>query len=171
MTKFIIRRLISIIPTMFIIITLSFFLIRFAPGGPFSSERNVPEQVLQNLLKKYHMDEPLMQQYFRFCGDILRWDFGPSFRYKESTVNELIDQTSWRKAEAGDSELEEAASGAADEAAGDSTADGGSAEPEVTGEAAGSAVREEDVAEDEGAAEDDDSAAGRLEQHPDDERS
>jgi oligopeptide transport system permease protein len=93
MAKFIIRRLISIIPTMFIIVTLSFFLIRFAPGGPFSSEKNVPEQVLQNLLKKYHMDEPLLNQYIRYCGDILRWDFGPSFRYKESSVNELIDQT------------------------------------------------------------------------------
>jgi oligopeptide transport system permease protein len=92
MTKFIIRRFLSLIPTMFVIITLSFFLIRFAPGGPFSSEKNVPEQVLQNLLKKYHMDEPLGKQYLRYFGDILRGDFGPSFRYKESSVNELVAQ-------------------------------------------------------------------------------
>jgi len=92
MTKFIIRRFLSLIPTMFVIITLSFFLIRFAPGGPFSSEKNVPEQVLQNLLKKYHMDEPMMKQYLRYFGDVLRGDFGPSFRYKESSVNELVAQ-------------------------------------------------------------------------------
>ena len=78
---------------MFVIITLSFFLIRVAPGGPFSSEKNVPEQVLQNLLKKYHMDEPLGKQYLRYFGDVLRGDFGPSFRYKESSVNELIAQS------------------------------------------------------------------------------
>lgn len=93
MTKFIIRRFLSLIPTMFVIITLSFFLIRVAPGGPFSSEKNVPEQVLQNLLKKYHMDEPLGKQYLRYFGDVLKGDFGPSFRYKESSVNELIAQS------------------------------------------------------------------------------
>ena len=92
MTKFIIRRFLSLIPTMFVIVTLSFALIRLAPGGPFSSEKNVPEQVMQNLLKKYHMDEPLVKQYFRYFGDVLRGDFGPSFRYKESSVNELVAQ-------------------------------------------------------------------------------
>ena len=90
MSKYIIRRLLSLIPTMFIIVTLSFFLIRFAPGGPFSSEKKVPEQVLQNLMKKYHMDEPMGKQYLRYLGDVLRGDFGPSFRYRDSTVNELI---------------------------------------------------------------------------------
>ncbi len=93
MSKYIIRRLLSLIPTMFVIVTLSFFLVRFAPGGPFSSEKKVPEQVLQNLLKKYHMDEPLGKQYVRYLGDVLRWDFGPSFRYRDASVNELIAQT------------------------------------------------------------------------------
>ncbi|MEI6876856.1 MAG: ABC transporter permease subunit [Spirochaetota bacterium] len=93
MTKFIIRRLLSLIPTMFVIVTLSFFLIRFAPGGPFSSEKKLPEAVLQNILKKYHMDESLPRQYLRYLGDILRGDFGPSYKYKESTVNELIAQS------------------------------------------------------------------------------
>ncbi len=92
MTKFIIRRFLSLIPTMFVIITLSFFLIRFAPGGPFSGEKNLPEQVIQNMLKKYHMDEPLGKQYLRYFGDVLRGDFGPSLRYKDSTVNELINR-------------------------------------------------------------------------------
>jgi oligopeptide transport system permease protein len=93
MTKFIIRRMLSLIPTMFIIVTLSFFLIRYAPGGPFSSEKKLPEAVLQNIMKKYHMDESLPRQYLRYMGDILRGDFGPSYKYKESTVNELIAQS------------------------------------------------------------------------------
>lgn len=93
MSRYIIRRFLSLIPTIFIIVTLSFFLIRFAPGGPFSGEKNVPEQILQNLMKKYHMDEPMLQQYLRYLGDLLRGDLGPSYRYRDSTVNELISQT------------------------------------------------------------------------------
>ncbi|HCM26946.1 MAG: ABC transporter [Treponema sp. GWB1_62_6] len=93
MARFIIRRLLSIIPTMFIIVTLSFFLIRFAPGGPFSSEKKLPEQVLENILKKYHMDEPMPQQYLRYLGEVVRGDLGPSFRYQDQTVNELIART------------------------------------------------------------------------------
>ncbi len=90
MSKFIVRRLLSVIPTLFIIVTLSFFMIRLAPGGPFSREKKIPQEVLQNILKKYHMDEPLLNQYFRYLGDVLRFDLGPSYRYKDSTVNELI---------------------------------------------------------------------------------
>ncbi|MDA8426259.1 MAG: oligopeptide ABC transporter permease OppB [Treponema sp.] len=93
MTKFIIRRFLSLIPTMFVIVTLSFFLIRFAPGGPFSGEKVLPEQVIQNLMKKYHMDQPMYKQYLEYLGNVLRGDFGPSFRYKESTVNELIGES------------------------------------------------------------------------------
>ncbi len=90
MSKFIVRRLLSVIPTLFIIVTLSFFMIRLAPGGPFSREKKIPQEVLQNILKKYHMDEPLLNQYFRYLGDVLSFDLGPSYRYKDSTVNELI---------------------------------------------------------------------------------
>ncbi|MCX7655130.1 MAG: oligopeptide ABC transporter permease OppB [Treponemataceae bacterium] len=93
MLRFIIRRLLSIIPTMFIIVTLSFFLIRFAPGGPFSSEKKIPEQVLQNILKKYHMDWPLYKQYGKYLYDLLHGDLGPSFRYQDQTVNELVAAT------------------------------------------------------------------------------
>ncbi|MEN6499529.1 MAG: ABC transporter permease [Rectinema sp.] len=91
MARYFIRRALSVIPTLFIVITLSFFLIRLAPGGPFARERDVPEAILQNLLKRYHMDEPLFKQYLRYMGDILRWDFGPSYRYRDLTVNEIID--------------------------------------------------------------------------------
>ena len=90
MGKFIFRRILGLIPTMFLIVTLSFFLIRLAPGGPFSREKKVPPEVIQNLLKKYHMDEPLFKQYLRYMGDVLRGDLGPSFKNKDYTVNELI---------------------------------------------------------------------------------
>ncbi|MDR2617597.1 MAG: ABC transporter permease subunit [Treponema sp.] len=93
MGRFIVRRLVSIIPTMFIIITLSFFMMRAAPGGPFSSEKEVPRGVMENLLKKYHMDEPLPRQYLRFLGDVVRGDLGPSFKNKDFTVNALIAQS------------------------------------------------------------------------------
>jgi oligopeptide transport system permease protein len=78
---------------MFIIITLSFFMMRAAPGGPFSREKEVPRGVMENLLKKYHMDEPLPKQYLRFLGDVARGDLGPSFKNKDFTVNELIAQS------------------------------------------------------------------------------
>jgi ABC-type dipeptide/oligopeptide/nickel transport systems, permease components len=93
MFRFVVRRLLSLIPTLFLIITLSFFIIRIAPGGPFSSEKQVPPEVLQNIMKKYHMDEPLPQQYLRYMGDILHGDLGPSFKYKDYSVNELIAQS------------------------------------------------------------------------------
>jgi oligopeptide transport system permease protein len=92
MARYFIRRVLSLIPTLLIIVTLSFFMIRLAPGGPFAREKEVPELILQNLLKRYHMDEPLSKQYLRYLGDIIRWDLGPSFRYRDVTVNEIIDQ-------------------------------------------------------------------------------
>lgn len=92
MSRFIIRRLLSLIPTLFIIITISFFIIRVAPGGPFASEKQLPPEVLQNIMRKYHMDEPLPKQYVRYLADIARGDLGPSFRYKDYSVNDLIAQ-------------------------------------------------------------------------------
>jgi len=65
-------------------------MIRFAPGGPFSAEKKVPAQVLKNLEAKYHMDEPLIQQYFRYLRDLSRFDLGPSFKHSNRTVNEII---------------------------------------------------------------------------------
>ncbi len=90
MTKFIIKRFLSLIPTMFLIVTFSFFIIRIAPGGPFSSEKKVTEEVMQNLMHKYHMDEPLFKQYLRYMGDVLQGDLGPSYKNKDYTVNQLI---------------------------------------------------------------------------------
>jgi len=90
MTKFIIRRLLGLIPTLFIIVTVSFFIIRLAPGGPFDQEKTVPKLVLENIMKKYYMDEPLWKQYGRYLWDVARGDLGPSYRYADKDVNYLI---------------------------------------------------------------------------------
>lgn len=84
------RRLLGAIPTLFLIITLAFFMIRIAPGGPFDVDKTLPPQVQANIEKKYHLDEPLYQQYGRYVWDILHGDFGPSFQYKDYSVTELI---------------------------------------------------------------------------------
>lgn len=85
-------RFLGLIPTMLVLITIAFFLIRVAPGVPFDSEKVLPPEIRANLDAKYHLDEPLLQQYFRYLGQIVSGDFGPSFQYKDWTVNELI----WR---------------------------------------------------------------------------
>jgi oligopeptide transport system permease protein len=85
-------RLLGLIPTLLMLITIAFFLIRVAPGGPFDSEKPLPPEIRANLDAKYHLDEPLIQQYFRYLGQILVLDFGPSYQYKDWSVNELIAQ-------------------------------------------------------------------------------
>jgi len=92
MIRFIIRRFLSLIPTIFLIITFAFLIVRSAPGGPFSGERNVPPEILENLQKKYHMDESMPKQYLRYMGQVAQGDLGPSFRYKDYTVNQIIKQ-------------------------------------------------------------------------------
>ncbi|SUP08680.1 oligopeptide transporter permease [Vibrio metschnikovii] len=75
---------------MLVLITLSFFLMRFAPGNPFSSERPLPPEVMANINAKYGLDKPVSVQYITYLGNILRGDLGPSFKYKDYTVNELV---------------------------------------------------------------------------------
>ena len=87
-----VSRLLGLVPTLLMLITIAFFLIRVAPGGPFDSEKVLPPEIRANLDAKYHLDEPLLQQYFRYLGQIITLDFGPSFQYKDWTVNELIAQ-------------------------------------------------------------------------------
>ena len=90
MTKFIIRRFIGLIPTLFIIITLSFFIVRIAPGGPFDKDKRLPPEILKNIEKKYHLDESLVKQYGRYLLDMARGDLGPSFSYPDHDVNFFI---------------------------------------------------------------------------------
>jgi ABC-type dipeptide/oligopeptide/nickel transport systems, permease components len=90
MAKYIVKRLLGMIPTLLIIITLSFFIVRIAPGGPFDGERALPEVVKRNIEAKYHLDEPILKQYGRYLFDVLRGDLGPSYKYKDHDVNYLI---------------------------------------------------------------------------------
>jgi oligopeptide transport system permease protein len=84
------RRLIVALPTLFIIVTLSFFMMRAAPGGPFDQERQLPPDILRNVERAYHLDKPLLQQYLLYLGGVVRGDLGPSFRTKDFSVNELL---------------------------------------------------------------------------------
>lgn len=94
MGKFIVKRLLSLIPTMFLIVTFSFFVIRLAPGGPFSSERKMTPEVERNIMHKYHLDEPMIKQYLRYMGELItKGDLGPSYKNKDYTVNQLIGQS------------------------------------------------------------------------------
>ncbi len=90
MLSFISRRLISAIPTLFLIVTISFFLIRLAPGGPFDLERPLEAKVMENLNKIYKLDRPLFEQYLLYLGALVRGDFGPSFIMRDFSVAELF---------------------------------------------------------------------------------
>ena len=90
MLRFIANRLLQAIPVLLVVITVTFLLIHSAPGGPFSDEKAVPPEVARALEAQYNLDQPLWQQYTSYLGDVLRGDFGPSFKYSGRTVNELI---------------------------------------------------------------------------------
>ena len=90
MTRFIINRLLQAIPVLLIVITCAFFLVRLAPGDPFSSEKALPVEVLKGLNEHYNLDKPLHIQYFAYLGDLLTGNFGPSYKYPGRTVTEII---------------------------------------------------------------------------------
>ncbi|OZI39310.1 ABC transporter [Bordetella genomosp. 1] len=90
MLSFVLRRLASAVPTLLIVVTLSFFLMRFAPGGPFNLERPLPPQTMANLMQTYQLDQPLWRQYTHYLANAVRGDFGPSYVYKDNSVAELI---------------------------------------------------------------------------------
>ena len=78
------------VPTLWAIATITFFMIRLAPGGPFMAEKDIPQNVKQQLLHKYGLDQPLPVQYGRFLASAARFDFGPSYRYPSRQVSEII---------------------------------------------------------------------------------
>ena len=99
MLRFAVKRALGAIPTLFLILAITFFMMRLAPGGPFDKERKVTAEVEANLARAYHLDEPLWMQFSRYVGNLLKGDFGPSFQYKDFTVSELIwngFQVSWK---------------------------------------------------------------------------
>lgn len=90
MLKFVLWRFLVAIPTLLILIGLSFTMIRMAPGGPFDGEKQLPPDIEANLRAAYHLDEPLYQQFGRYVFNLLQGDFGPSFQYRDFSVTELI---------------------------------------------------------------------------------
>jgi oligopeptide transport system permease protein len=90
--RYFFTRLAGAIPTLLIIITATFFLMRAAPGGPFDQEQTLPPEIVANLQSAYGLDQPIWTQYGRYLKSLLHGDFGPSFKYKDFTVTELIGQ-------------------------------------------------------------------------------
>ena len=90
MLQLIFKRLLVAVPVLIIVASLTFFLVRLAPGGPFDSEKAVSPQVLKNLNEVYNLNAPLYEQYFDYMTNALTGDFGPSFRYPGRSVSEMI---------------------------------------------------------------------------------
>src|SRR5690606_7553247 len=90
MWRFIALRILQAIPVLLTVVTVTFFLVRAAPGGPFASEKAVLPQVQAALEARYRLDQPMLQQYVSYLGDLVRGDLGPTFRYPGRTVDELI---------------------------------------------------------------------------------
>jgi oligopeptide transport system permease protein len=87
---FLLRRCASGVLTLFVLLTLSFFMLRAAPGGPLDRERSLPPQIEAAIAAQFQLDAPLWRQYLRYLGNVLRGDFGPSFQYDGYRVGELI---------------------------------------------------------------------------------
>jgi oligopeptide transport system permease protein len=90
MIKIILGRLLQLIPVLWILLTLTFFLSKASPGGPFSAERQATPEVIQKLNEYYGLNRPLWQQYLSYIEKVARLDFGPSYSYPTESVNEVI---------------------------------------------------------------------------------
>ena len=90
MFRFILSRFLQSLLALFLVITATFFMIRFVPGGPFTQEKAVTPEILRNLEAHYGLNKPLWQQYLDYLGSLSRGDLGPSFKYPNRTVNEII---------------------------------------------------------------------------------
>jgi oligopeptide transport system permease protein len=90
MLNYAFKRILTIIPTLFAIITLTFFLMRIAPGGPFDEERPLAPAVLENIQASYGLNKPLIEQYFIYMSNLLQGDMGPSFVYRDKRVHEVL---------------------------------------------------------------------------------
>ena len=93
MLTFLLKRLFHGLAVIWVVATLTFILLRLAPGGPFDRERKLPPEVLANIEAKYHLDEPLFRQYLRYLTGILHADLGPSYKYLDRGVKEIILDT------------------------------------------------------------------------------
>ena len=90
MAKYILKRIATSIITLWAVITITFFMLRLLPGGPFTGERNIPEAIMQNLEVKYGLDKPLFEQYGLYLKNLLQGDLGESMKYAGKEVSEII---------------------------------------------------------------------------------
>lgn len=90
MTKLIFYRILQTIPVLLLVTTMTFTLVHMAPGGPFDSEKKISPEILKNLNERYNLNAPLHEQYFDYLSNVIRGDFGPSFKYVNRSVTELI---------------------------------------------------------------------------------
>jgi oligopeptide transport system permease protein len=90
MLRYTLLRILGAIPTLLLVIALAFMMVHAAPGGPFDAERRLPPEVEANIAAAYHLDEPLPRQFLRYLGGLVQGDLGPSYRYRDYSVSELI---------------------------------------------------------------------------------
>ena len=90
MLRYTLLRLLGAIPTLLLVIVLAFLMVHAAPGGPFDAERALPPDIEANIARAYHLDEPLPKQFLRYLSGLLQGDLGPSYRFRDHTVNDLI---------------------------------------------------------------------------------
>jgi len=91
--KFVLSRTLTGIFVIFAVATITFFLLRTLPGGPFDAEKKLPPQIKKNIEAKYHLDEPVWKQYISYLKNLASGDFGPSYKYIDRSVNEIIGET------------------------------------------------------------------------------
>jgi oligopeptide transport system permease protein len=92
MLRYVLRRLLWALPTLLVIATIAFCLLHAAPGGPFASDKRMLPEIQRAIESRYHLDEPLWRQYLRYLGALVRGDLGPSFQYRNTSVNDIIAQ-------------------------------------------------------------------------------
>ena len=92
MLRFLLRRLLVIIPTLLVVITLAFFMMRAAPGGPFTGDRKLSPEIERNVMARYGMNRPLLDQYLSYVAGVVRGDLGPSLKYRDKSVLDVIAQ-------------------------------------------------------------------------------
>ena len=90
MPRYIFKRVLQAIPVLLIVVTITFFMIHAAPGGPFDEDRSAPPEVLKKLNERYHLDDPLHLQYWTYLKNLIQGDFGPSFKFPSRSVTEMI---------------------------------------------------------------------------------
>ena len=92
MIKYVAKRIATMFVTLFVVTFITFTLMHSIPGGPFTSERKLPEAIEKALIKKYNLDAPLYVQFFDYVKGLLVFDLGPSFKHEGRTVNEFITE-------------------------------------------------------------------------------